>query len=371
LILLFAIAVNRSDDMKKLGSLFLLLIVLAVFGCASPLDKSKAASLTHIHIVPILGGALPSKGQKVFGVIHNFDIPYPAASLITNYKILDPIDLAVITNDWFSGMPEEERQRILMIKDIEPSDGGGDEEAEANKLVGRKAAEYAASIAVNVLFGVIFARHGAVAPFVMLRGGEAPPDIVLKKERRRNVRMEEVVSFLNENEIWVPTVEIAEETMRQLKSGYKYSVSVDPEIKPLPGIESLEDMKTTDKMKTPKIRMWYDMDQSSFDYSEQPSSGAVLEISKENYIFNEKAGYPGATPGGVFSMHIYMKLIDPVSRSVIANADCRYFGPNLFYNRIKMEELFTNAGANFKKIFREAATEIVPQCIESLGLQKK
>ena len=113
------------------------------------------------------------------------------------------------------------------------------------------------------------------------------PDIVLKKERRRNVRMKDVVTFLNENEIWVPTVEIAEETMRQLKSGYKYSVSVDPEIKPLPGIESLEDMKTTDKMKTPKIRKWYNMDQSSFDYSEQPSSGAVLEISKENYFFYE------------------------------------------------------------------------------------
>ena len=170
--------------------------------------------------------------------------------------------------------------------------------------------------------------------------------------------------------------------MRQLKSGYKYSVSVDPEIKPLPGIESLEDMKTTDKMKTPKIRKWYDMDQSSFDYSEQPSSGAVLEISKENYILNEKqCTHPivggifspcaGVIPGGVFSLRIYMKLIDPVSRSVIANADCRYFGPNLWFNRIKMEELFTNAGANFKKIFREATTEIVPECIESLGLQKK
>lgn len=347
---------------------FLVVLIILISGCASiptPLDQSKAASLTHIHIVPILGGALLSKGQA-FGTTLNFDITYPAASMITSYKILDPIDLAVVTNDWFSGMPEEERRRILMIKDIEPSDGGEDEEAEADKLVGRKAAEFVATLAANVALAVLFARHGAVSPFVGPGAdyGEAGPDIVLKKERRPNIRMEEVMSFLNENEIWVPTVEVAEETMRQLKSGYKYSVSVDPEIKPLPGIESLEDMKTTDKMKTPKIRKWYDMDQSSFDYSEQPSSSAVLEISKENYFLNEKSG-------GVFSMRIYMKLIDSVSGSVIANALCLYFGPNAFFDKIKMGELFTNAGANFKKIFREATTEIVPQCIRGLGLQKK
>ena len=152
----------------KLIRYFLVLLIIFISGCASPLDQSKAASLTHIHIVPILGGALPSQGQKVFGTTLNFDIPYPAASLITNYKILDPIDLAVVTNDWFSGMPEEERRRILMIKDIEPSDGGEDEEAEADKLVGRKAAEFVATLAANVALAVLFARHGAVSPVVGL-----------------------------------------------------------------------------------------------------------------------------------------------------------------------------------------------------------
>jgi len=65
-----------------------------------------------------------------------------------------------------------------------------------------------------------------------------------------------------------------------------------------------------------------------------------------------------------------MKLVDPASRLVMASTDCWYFGP-LFIERIKMEELFSNIGANFKRIFREATTKIVPRCIEELGLHKK
>ena len=261
--------------MKTLGSLFLLLIVLAVSGCAtsgSALDQSKVATLTHIHIVTIEGPPLHGEDLKTRDI---------TTSLISSSIIYGPIGLAWTLGYLMTDLPEKEKQRMATIQDS--------------------------------------------------------------------------VTFLNENEIWEPTVEIAGETKRHLEVVSNFSVGVDPEIKPLPGIEQREITYLMENWK-PTLRNWYNMETSSFDYSEQPSSGAVLEIGLLDYSLSRERLW----------ITVMMKLVNPTSRLVIANAQCR-FGTN--YD--DLEKLFENDASGFKKLFRETTAKHVPECIEELGLHKK
>jgi hypothetical protein len=159
---------------------------------------------------------------------------------------------------------------------------------------------------------------------------------------------------LNKNEIWEPTVEIAKETMRQLETINNYSVSINPEIKPVSSVKrkEKEDWPT-------KLRKFYNMDTSPFSYPEQTSTGVVLEVGLLNYNIYY---------GDQFLVFVMMKLVDPVSRSVIANAQCSlwYYSINPVHN----DSSFFISDDGFKKNFRETIAAIVPNCIKYLGLHK-
>ncbi len=160
--------------------------------------------------------------------------------------------------------------------------------------------------------------------------------------------------LLNKNEIWEPTVEIAKETMRQLETINNYSVSINPEIKPVSSVKrkEKEDWPT-------KLRKFYNMDTSPFSYPEQTSTGVVLEVGLLNYNIYY---------GDQFLVFVMMKLVDPVSRSVIANAQCSlwYYSINPVHN----DSSFFTSDDGFKKNFRETIAAIVPNCIKYLGLHK-
>ncbi len=163
-----------------------------------------------------------------------------------------------------------------------------------------------------------------------------------------------IESLLDIDEIWEPTVEIAEEAMRQLETASRYSVSVDSEIKPLPGVQHKEATFFMENWMAP-LRAWYNADTSAFNYSDRSSSGAVLEVGLLNYELS--AGY--------LSIQVVMKVVDPASGSVIANA--RKFS---FPKVRDVDSLFEGDAAAYKQLFRETTATLVQECIEKLGLHK-
>ena len=178
----------------------------------------------------------------------------------------------------------------------------------------------------------------------------------LPRENKQGTTLSQIAEdLLNKNKIWEPTVEIAKETMRQLETISDYSVSVNPEIKPVSSVKrkEKEDWLT-------KLRKFYNMDTSPFSYPKQPGTGAVLEVGLLNYNIYY---------GDQFLVFVMMKLVDPASGSVIANAQCSlwYYSINPVHN----DSSFFTSDNGFKKNFRKTIATIVPNCIEYLGLHKK
>lgn len=163
-----------------------------------------------------------------------------------------------------------------------------------------------------------------------------------------------IESLLDGHEIWEPTVEIAEQARRQLEGTTTYSISVDSEIKPLPGVERREATVLMENWLAP-VRAWYNADPSSFAYSDQPSSGAVLEVGLSNYELS----------GDHFLIQVMMKMVDQESGAVIANAR-KAAHPKVD----DLDSLFEDDAAGFKRLFRETTATLAQECIEKLGLRE-
>ena len=252
----------------KSAHCFLLFLTALVAGCVagnSTLNQSKAASLTHIQIVPIEGPPLSG------------------------------LDLSSV--------------------------GGG-------QAIG--------SSGLAMLGGVL----------MLVDDPEA--------DARSAAASQSIGSLLDKNEIWEPTVEIAKETLRQLETASSNSVSVNSEVQPLPGVKRKEATLLMENWLVP-IKDWYNMDITPFSYSEQPSSAAVLEVGLSNYELS----------GGRFFIQIMMKLVNPASRLVVANARC-YSYPEVG----DVEKLFEGDAAGYKQVFRKTTAALVAECIEELGLLK-
>lgn len=177
---------------------------------------------------------------------------------------------------------------------------------------------------------------------------------VPEADARSAAASQSIESLLDKDEIWEPTVEIAKETMDQLGTASSYSVSVSSEIQPLPGVKRREATYFMENWMAP-LRSWYNMSTSPFSYSEQPSSGAVLEVGLLNYELSF----------GYLLVQVVMKLVDPESGSVIANVRC-YSYPEVGV----VEKLFEGDAAGYKQVFRETTVALVTECTEELGLNK-
>ncbi len=191
----------------------------------------------------------------------------------------------------------------------------------------------------------------------------------------------EMDSLLNKNEIWEPSNEVAKKTKHYLETVGNYSVTIAPDVEPLPGIESWE---TNASLWEIPLKNWYNEETSSIDYSEQPDSDTVLEVSISGVVM-ERAGGGGNVRKTFHQFHrlwIVMKLVDTTTRSVLANARCYgvwpppliAFGPAIAGN--SAVEFDPNLGVSgnadvYKRAFRSNAEITIPECIESLGLQKK
>ncbi len=103
----------------------------------------------------------------------------------------------------------------------------------------------------------------------------------------------------------------------------------------------------------PPLRAWYNADVSPFSYSDQLDSGVVLEVGLLNYEMSL----------GYFTIQVVMKVVDPKTGVVIANA--RKFSNNRFDD---IDSLFEDDAAAYKQLFREITAELVQGCIDKLGL---
>jgi hypothetical protein len=260
----------------KSSRCMLLVITVLLAGCVtggSTLDQSKAASLTHVHIVPIEGPPLSGTGLSKANL--------SGAGLVAGGTTVGSNALLVVGS-------------VMMIA----------AQSEAN------------------------AKSAAAS--------------------------QSIESLLDKDEIWEPTVELAQEATRLLENTSSYSVSTDSKIKPLLGVEQREATFFMENWMAP-IRAWYNADKSPFSYSDQINSGVVLEVGLSNYSMT--ADY--------FLIQVVMKVVDPETGMVIANA--RKFSNSRFDD---IDTLFEDDAAAYKQLFREITAELVQECIDKLGLNR-
>ncbi len=157
-----------------------------------------------------------------------------------------------------------------------------------------------------------------------------------------------IESLLDNDEIWEPTVELAQEATRLLENASSYSVSTDSKIKPLPGVERREATFFMENWMAP-LRAWYNADRSPFSYSDQINSGVVLEVGLSNYEMT--ADY--------FLIQVMMKVVDPETGMVIANA--RKYSNTRFRD---LDSLIEEDAAAYKQLFRDITAKLVQECID-------
>jgi len=174
----------------------------------------------------------------------------------------------------------------------------------------------------------------------------------------------EMDSLLNKNEIWEPSNEVAKKTKHYLETVGNYSVTIAPDVEPLPGIESWEPNVSLWEI---PFKNWYNENPSSIDYMDPPNSDTVLEVS---------TSYPTVRRND--NLQIVMKLVDTTTRSVLANASCDGFWPpsqfkELFLNLSGTNPRFLCENSLFanRRKFHKTVETVIPECIKSLGLQKK
>ncbi len=261
----------------KSSPCLLLAITALLAGCVtggSTLDQSKAASITHVHVVPIEGPPLSGMALSRANL--------SGAGLVAGGTTVGSSALLVVGG-------------VMMIAAL----------PEAN------AKSAAASQAIELL--------------------------------------------LDKDEVWEPTFELAQEAIRHLESVGNYAVSVDSEIKPLPGVKRREATFFMENWMAP-LRAWYNADRSPFDYSDQLDSSVVLEVGLLHYEVMDKH----------FSIQVMMKVVDPETGMVIANA--RKFSNTRFHN---LDSLFEEDAVAYKQLFRDITAKLVQECIDKLGLNKQ
>ena len=171
--------------------------------------------------------------------------------------------------------------------------------------------------------------------------------------RKSAAASKSIESLLDEKEIWEPTLTIAEEATRQLTAETDKSVSVNAALRPLPGVVERDATFFMENWMAP-LRSWYNESPSTFDYSDQSKSDAVLEVGLLNYELTS----------GYLLVQVVMKLIDPSTGMVLANAR------NFSNTRVEdVDLLFDDDAAGYKHFFKTITAALVEDCIEDLGLR--
>lgn len=174
-----------------------------------------------------------------------------------------------------------------------------------------------------------------------------------KANQRSAAASRSIETLLDQKEIWEPTFVVAEETRRQLTAKNRISVSVEPDLQRLPGVEGRDATFFMENWMGP-LRSWYNESPSTFDYTDQPKSGAVLEVGLLNYELTT----------GSLLVQVVTKLVDPSTGVVLANAR------NFSNTKVEgLDTLFENDADGYKRLFQSITAGLVEDCIADLGLR--
>ena len=159
--------------------------------------------------------------------------------------------------------------------------------------------------------------------------------------------------MLDQKEIWEPTQVVAEEARRQLAAKNEFSVSVEPDLQRLSGVEERDATFFMENWMAP-LRSWYNESPSTYDYTGQPKFSAILEVGLLNYELTT----------GYLLVQVVTKLVDPSTGVILANAR------NFSNTKVEdVEKLFENDADGYKRFFQTIAAGLVEDCIADLGLR--
>jgi hypothetical protein len=174
-----------------------------------------------------------------------------------------------------------------------------------------------------------------------------------KANRQSAAASRSIESLLDQQDVWEPTLVVAEEARRQIIAGTKISAAVEPDVRRLSGIEARDATFFMENWMAP-LRSWYNESPSSYDYSDQSDSGVVLEVGLLNYELTT----------GSLLVQVVAKLVDPSTGSVLANAR------NFSNTRLEdVDKLFENGADGYKHTFQTITAKLIEDCIVDLGLR--
>lgn len=158
---------------------------------------------------------------------------------------------------------------------------------------------------------------------------------------------------LNNQGLWEPTLELCKEVEKQLSSERR-SVVISPKIQPIPGITDRSYTYFGENWMAP-IREWYNAEQSNYDYVTHQASGneMILEVALINYSMGIEDH---------LMLQVMLKLVDPLTGKTLGRARA-WANPQLSAN-----SAFEDNGKLFKQVFSEKGSDLVHQCLKTLGL---
>lgn len=179
-----------------------------------------------------------------------------------------------------------------------------------------------------------------------------------EQTRRANQRAESAEAVLNADDVWVPTLALAEVARALLTEAGAGEIRISTELRTVPGIENRERTITMHNWYRP-IGDWYGMARTPFSYVEPEvlPGERVLEIGLANYELG---------PGRVLYLLVSAKLVDPVSGKVLRKAR-KFVYPEVADPRT----LFAGDASAFKHAFAAAGRSALKDALRSLGLLAK
>jgi hypothetical protein len=177
-----------------------------------------------------------------------------------------------------------------------------------------------------------------------------------RRSRLADRQAESAEATLNAQDLWVPTVVLAQEARVLLQAAGVTRVRVAEQVRALPGVENRERTFTMHNWYQP-VKEWYQMRQSPFGYvaPEVASDETVLEVGLGNYEL-----------GSQLWLLVYTKLVDPTTGKVIKKAS-KIVYPDVADART----LFADDAGGFKQAFAAAGRQALRSNLRSMGLAPK
>lgn len=174
--------------------------------------------------------------------------------------------------------------------------------------------------------------------------------------RRRLEYPQPIQEQIEPAETWLPSVEIARETMRLLAASGRSPI-LSSETRPIPGIQESGRTVLMENWMAP-IRAWYNDALPTTRYAALSVGGTdvVAEVGISNYEI----------VSGRLLLQVHLKLIDAASGQLLGRARA-----SSFTELSPMDEVFAADAKRFKESVSRAGNQLIGTCLQELGMVSK